>query len=79
MAVSLRIKGLQSTPRLRLFISHLFKNCYKTDYSYSKFGTDKQHIKANFHTKFCMNLINVQGDITIIFVKIVESSFMPTG
>ena len=28
-----------------------------------KFGTDKQHIKANIHAKFCMNSINVQDVI----------------
>ena len=28
-----------------------------------KFGTDKQNIKANFHTKFCINLIIAQDVI----------------
>jgi len=42
------------------------KNCFKTINLYSitlKLGTDKQHVKANFHTKFCMNLINVQDAV----------------
>ena len=44
----------------------LFKIRYKTRNPYLitlKFGTDKQHIKGNSQTKFCMNLINFQAVI----------------
>jgi len=39
-----------------------------------KFGTDKQNIKANFHIKFCMNLINAQDVINDHRVKITRVS-----
>ena len=44
----------------------LFKICNKTknpDLITLKFGTNKQRIKGDSHTKFCMNSINVQ-DVT---------------
>ena len=60
-------------------IIHFAQNHYKTINPCSitlKFGTDKQ--QANFHTKFCMNLINTQEDITNIRGKNIKSSVTPS-
>ena len=62
-----------SSGSLNYSICTLFKTCYKSISSYSitfKFGTDEQHnIKANFHTKLLMNLINVQDGINDYYLQ----------
>ena len=44
-----------------------------------KFGTDKEHIKANVHTKFCTNSINVQDVMNDYSRKKIKTSVTPTG
>ena len=46
----------------------LCKNCYKTQSCYSIvsiFDTSKEHIEVHSHTKFAMNLINIQGVVSV--------------
>ena len=70
----------QSFVFIFLFLSHrgatgalisfctLCKNCYKTQTCNSIvwiFGTNKERIKMNPRTKFAMNLINIQGVMSV--------------
>ena len=46
----------------------LCKTCYKTQMCNSIvliFGTSKEHIKVHSHTKFAMNLLNIQGVMSV--------------
>ena len=60
----------------------LCKNCYKTQTCHSIvsiFGTSKVRIKVHLRTKFAMNLINIQGVMSVYSRKKDESFVMATG
>ena len=60
----------------------LCKNCYNTqtcNLIASIFGTNDEHIKVNSHTKFAVNLINIQGVMHIYSRKKGETFVMTTG
>ena len=57
----------------------LCKNCYKTQTCnsiVSIFSTSKEHIKVHSCTKFAMNLINIQGVMSIYSCKKKDETFV---
>ena len=59
----------------------LCNNCYKMQTRNSIaliFGTNEEHVMVDSRTKFAVNLRNIQGVMSIIHIKIYQTSVTAT-